>query len=313
MTNDRRSAVKKLKTLVYTPKSETESFRRRIEDSFTNVFLPNHVEKTEIDAEGIVSDMLTPQVYATDRIILYIHGGSFVGGSRASWRNFCASLANTSNTRVVVPEFRLAPKYAYPAALDDAKKVLKYLYQDGVQITIAADGSGASIALALVFCLKGEARKKIDNIVLLSPWLNLSGSASILHMKKCRDEILSPEAVRHCSNMYTYESNQVNPLVSPLCAQPQMFEDFPEVYIQMGEKEALKEDAEKFCALLKEADVPHILDVWPDMMFMFQMADEYIKEAHLAVIKLGKYVQDFKQRKRKESEEQDIQDNQESI
>lgn len=305
MTNDRRGAVKKLRTLVYTPKSETETFRRRIEDSFTNVFLPNHVEKTEIDADGIVCDMLTPQVYATDRIILYIHGGSFVGGSRASWRSFCASLANTSNTRVVVPEFRLAPKYAYPSALDDAKKVLKHLYSDDVQITIAADGSGASVAMALVFCLKGEARKKIDNIVLLSPWLNLSGSASILHMRKCRDEVITPEAIRHCSNMYTYESNQVNPLVSPLCATAEMLEEFPEIYIQMGEREALREDAEKFCTLLDEAHVPHTLDVWPDMMFMFQMADEYLKEAHLAVIKLGKYIQEYKQKKRAQYEQAD--------
>ncbi len=305
MTNDRRGAIKKLKTLVYTPKSETESFRRRIEDSFTNVFLPNYVEKTEVDVDGIKCDMLTPQVYATDRIMLYIHGGSFVGGSRASWRSFCASLANTANTRVVVPELRLAPKYAYPAALDDAKQILKYLYADDVQITIAADGSGASIALALVFCLKGEARKKIDNIVLLSPWLNLSSSASILHMKKCRDEVITPDAIRHCSNMYTYESNQVNPLVSPLCATAEMLEEFPEIYIQMGEKEALRQDAEKFCALLEEAHVPHTLDVWPDMMFMFQMADEYLKEAHLAVIKLGKYIQEFKQKKRAQEEQAD--------
>ena len=33
-----------------------------------------------------------------------------------------------------------------------------------------------------------------------------------------------------------------------------------------------------------------MLDVWPDMMFMFQMADEYLHESHLALDKVGKVV-----------------------
>ena len=33
-----------------------------------------------------------------------------------------------------------------------------------------------------------------------------------------------------------------------------------------------------------------MLDIWPDMMFMFQMADEYLHESHLALDKVGKVV-----------------------
>ena len=32
------------------------------------------------------------------------------------------------------------------------------------------------------------------------------------------------------------------------------------------------------------------LDVWPNMMFMFQMADEYLAESHLAIEKVGKLI-----------------------
>ena len=60
--------------------------------------------------------------------------------------------------------------------------------------------------------------------------------------------------------------------------------------IQMGEKEILLDDAKEFATNLRNAGNVCELDVWPDMMFMFQMADEYLHESHLALDKVGKIV-----------------------
>ena len=117
MANNRRAAIKRLKNLVFTPKSEIEQFRENIEKEFSSVFLPNRVEHTEKTINGVVCDVLTPEVYASDRVMVYIHGGSFIGGSRKSWRVFCASLAHASSTQIIVPEIRLAPQHPFPAAL----------------------------------------------------------------------------------------------------------------------------------------------------------------------------------------------------
>ena len=58
----------------------------------------------------------------------------------------------------------------------------------------------------------------------------------------------------------------------------------------MGSKEILLEDAKEFCARLKENGCKCELDIWKNMMFMFQMADEYLHESHLALDKVGKVV-----------------------
>ena len=58
----------------------------------------------------------------------------------------------------------------------------------------------------------------------------------------------------------------------------------------MGEKEILLDDAKAFAKNLIEAGNSCTLDVWPNMMFMFQMADEYLHESHLALDKVGKVV-----------------------
>ena len=290
MVNNRHAAIKKLKKLVFTPKAEIETFRQKIEEEFTEVFLPNRVEREEKLICGIPCDVLSPMVYATERVMIYIHGGSFIGGSRASWRSFCASLANATSTKIILPEIRLAPKFPFPAALDDIKNIFKTIYSDGPEILLGADGSGASIALGLILSLSDKARQRIKETILFSPWLDFSDSAPIFQIKKLRDEIITADAIKRTGNMYTYSSNLTNPLVSPLYMKSPMMINFPEIYIQMGEKEMIMSETERFCSLLHENNVKYTLDIEPGMMHMFQMADEYLNEAHLAIDRVGKHV-----------------------
>ncbi len=304
VVNDRKGAVKKLKCLAYTSKSETTAFREKIDKTFYTPILPNGVEYSEVNYGGIPCDVLSPEIYASNRVVLYIHGGSFVGGSRASYRCFCASLASKACARVVIPEFRLAPAFPYPSALEDIQQVFRALYTEE-QVTsslgnekdspsaspdfvIAADGSGASISLALLYNLRERYRQCISNVILFSPWLNLSASSPVLSAKKLSDDIISSDVLRKSSSVYTYEANTESPLVSPLLATDEQLLNFPPVIIQMGDTEILKEDALAFAERLKSLGNDVNVDLWPDMMFMFQMADDLIPESHLAMDKIGK-------------------------
>ena len=304
--NDRKGAVNKLKCLVYTSKSETASFREKIENTFYTPILPNRVERNESVYGGVTCDVLSPEIYSSNRVVLYIHGGSFVGGSRSSWRCFCSSLATKTCARVILPEFRLAPAFPYPAALEDIQSVFRALYTEE-QVTssldkdengnsvlpefiIAADGSGCSIALALLYNLRERYRACISNVILFSPWLNLSSESKILKAKKMSDDITSSDVLRKSSSVYTYAANTSLPLVSPLLATDEQLMQFPPVFIQMGEQEILKEDALAFADRLRSLGNKVEVDLWPGMMFMFQMADEFLHESHLALDKVGKIV-----------------------
>lgn len=310
IVNDRKSAIKKIKTLLFgakgTPKSNFEAFRARIDDEFRTVFLPNGVECSENNYGGVTCDVLAPEIYSSNRVMIYIHGGSFVGGSRESYRSFCSSLATKCFCRVVVPEYRLAPEFPYPAANEDLQNVFKNLFTEEQvacalntekgtkpklpEILIAADGSAASIACSLIFNLRDRYRNCIKKIILFSPWLDFSDDSIILSSKKKSDELITPEIIKKCRDIYTYESNAANPFVSPLLASEEDLKNFPSVYIQMGAKEVLLEDAKTFKEKLVRAGRECELDVWPDMMFMFQLADEFLHDSHLAVDKIGKMV-----------------------
>lgn len=296
--DNRKAAVKKLKLFSYNPKVNVNVFRQRIDEAFYTPILPNNVERQERNYGGVICDVLAPELYSSKRVMFYIHGGSFVGGSRAAYRGFCSVLANKCFCRVVVPEYRLAPVNAFPASIEDVQSVFRSLFTEEQidrsldsevpEFIIAADGAGASIAMALLLNLKDKFRKCIKKVVLFSPWLNLSKSSVLFNSKKKNcDEILSSDLIQNCASLYTYESNLENPLVSPLLAANNLLEGFPPVYIQCGGKEILLSDIKAFEALFKQLGLECRLDVWPEMMHLFQMADEYLDDAHKALDKLS--------------------------
>ena len=304
--DDRKAAIKKLKLLTYNSKSNLDSFRQKMEEAFTTVFLPNGVERTEYKYGNIDCDILSPEMYSSNRVMIYIHGGCFSGGSRKAYRTFCSSLATKCYCRVVIPEFRLAPAYPCPAAIEDVQAVFRSLFtEEQIQaslntdkastpklpeIIIAADGSGATIACALLYNLRERYKNCISHIVFFSPWLDLSPSSKIMSSKKISDEILNLDVFRKSVTDYTYTENTKISSVSPLLASDEQLKGFPPVFIQMGSKEILLDDAKEFAARLKENGSKCELDIWKGMMFMFQMADEYLHESHLALDKVGKVV-----------------------
>ena len=304
--NDRKAAIKKLKLLTYNSKSNLDSFRQKMEEAFSSVFLPNGVEKTEYKYGNIDCDILSPEMYSSNRVMIYIHGGCFSGGSRKAYRSFCSSLATKCYCRVVIPEFRLSPAYPCPAAIEDIQAVFRSLFtEEQIQaslntekgsnpklpeIIIAADGSGATIACALLYNLRERYRNCISHVVLFSPWLDLSSGSKIMSSKKISDEVLTLDVFKKSVTDYTYTENTKISSVSPLLADDEQLKGFPPVFIQMGSKEVLLEDAKEFIARLRENGNTCELDIWKGMMFMFQMADEYLHESHLALDKVGKIV-----------------------
>ena len=284
---DRKAALKKIRYLVLPHKGEVDAFRSKLERAFKTDFLPNRVDLVERKVGGIRCDIITPELLAAGRTILYIHGGSFVGGSCASWRSFCATLAHASSSRLVVPEFRLAPSHPFPCSVEDIESVFRQTESEGSvkELALAADGSGASLACALLLRMKKEERLAIKKLVLLSPWLDLSPQA--FGGRKIKDEVLTADDMKRAAELYTYSSNLSNPLVSPLKASNEELSSFPETYVQCGDKEALLTSSRYFCERLSSVGVKAVLNVFPGMMFSFQLADEFLTEAHEALERIG--------------------------
>jgi len=306
MENNRKGAIKKLKLLTYNSKTNLEVFRNKMDTAFHSPFLPNGVERTEYNYGGVTCDILAPEIYSSNCILIYIHGGSFAGGSRQTYRAFCSSLAAKCYSRVVIPEFRLSPASPYPAAIEDIQAVFRAVFTEEQitaslnsennkkpsmpEIIIAADGSGASIASALLFNLRDRYRACIKQVVFFSPWLDISETSRVMTIKKISDEVFVADNFKKSCSDYTFASNTNIAAVSPMSASDEELENFPPLFIQMGSKELLLDDAKTFTERMKKLGNECQLDVWEDMMFMFQMVPEFLHESHLALDRVGKIV-----------------------
>lgn len=306
LQKERQNAIKRLRTFLFTSKTDIQQYRRRIDEAFSETFLPNRVELEERTFDGVACDVIRPEMYSTDRLMIYVHGGSFIAGSRLAYRSFVSSLANACSCVAIVPEFRLAPAFPFPFSVNDIQSVFRCVYTERMQkafaveeeggdarmpeILIAADTSGASIALGFLLNLKAKFRKAIKRVILFSPWLDISEDNSKIMTRRGGDEIFTSESVRLCAENYATPEKRNTPLVSPLLATEEQFEAFPEVYMQMGGREMFLDEAREFEGKLSSMGIGCTLDVWKDMMPLFQMADDSLAESHLAVEKIGRMV-----------------------
>src|SRR5574344_1920095 len=146
-TQAAKTAGKLFRKAVFNPKLHVKTIRENYDAILSTVTLPNNVDRQEVDVGTVMADMLIPEMAIGDRTILYAHGGDFVAGSRRSARTLCASLAPESACRLLLPEYRLAPEYPFPNALEDMFAAYAWLLRQGVpasEIFLAGDGAGAN-------------------------------------------------------------------------------------------------------------------------------------------------------------------------
>jgi epsilon-lactone hydrolase len=86
-------------------------------------------------------------------VIVYLHGGGYSSGLAAWARRGTARLALGTGARVVAPDYRLAPRFAFPAAHEDVLAVYQHLIGRGgyapTRIAVAGDSAGGALAVTL--------------------------------------------------------------------------------------------------------------------------------------------------------------------
>ena len=84
-----------------------------------------------------------------ERTVVHFHGGGYCVGSARTARAWAAHLSARAACRVVLPEYRLAPEHPHPAALEDARAVMKALLSDVAPTSVVVSGDSAGGGLAL--------------------------------------------------------------------------------------------------------------------------------------------------------------------
>jgi len=239
---------------------------------------------------GLYVEWLTPKGRMDGKLLLYLHGGGYVVGSCDMYRQFVSHLARAGQIRTLLPEYRLAPEHRFPAAIDDSVALYRSLLAMGIKagdIIIAGDSAGGGLTVATLLALRDAGEPLPAAAVLLSPFLDLTGSGESMRTRAAQDPFFRAEDLPDVADLYCEPHQRGFPLVTPVFAD---IEGLPPMFIQVGDDEILLSDSERIADACIAAGIAVELEIWPEMWHVFQMFVGKMPEARHAVNKIGQYI-----------------------
>jgi epsilon-lactone hydrolase len=270
--------------------ASVERERQGMEQAAKLAWLPRGTQVKQVTVGGVPAEWVTAEGAAPDRIMVYLHGGSYSAGSPRTHRALVARLSRATGATGVVLDYGLAPERPFPAAVVDTLAAYRWLLQNGTRpehIVLAGDSAGGGLALAVALALRDGGSPLPAGIVCLSPWTDLAGTGASLKTRAKADPWLNPDGVVPEANRYLAGASPQNPLASPYYGNPR---GLPPIFIQVGDDEILLDDATRMAERARAAGVETTLEVWPGMWHVWQAFTPYIPEARQAIERIGAWV-----------------------
>ena len=184
---------------------------------------------------------------SSDRTIIFIHGGAYVGEINYQHYLFCYLLARKLNAYVLAPAYPLAPKHTY----EESFNLITELYKEYMDDNIILMGDSAGGGFVLSFCqhLNRINLAQPDNIVVFSPWVDVSMSGSY---DSKSDPVLGEAGLREMGKSWAGELNTTDYRVSPLFGDN---ENLAKTLIFVGDNEIFYKDVLKYVENLKSSNI----------------------------------------------------------
>jgi epsilon-lactone hydrolase len=285
-----RLGLRQLGHRVLDPARPWEVQRRRLDRLMRASPVPRGTTVVQRVINGVRTEIVTAGGTGTGRTVVHFHGGGYCVGSALLARGWAAHLSAQTASRVVLPEYRLAPAHAHPAALDDARDALNAVLGGAgpASVVVSGDSAGGGLALSLVLALRDEGRELPAGCILLSPWLDLGMDRRAVPELVERDMVLSPGWLQACAAGYAHPSKWADPSVSPLLAA---HGGLPPLLIQAGSDELLAPDAERLAASASAAGVDVTYTRWPRMWHDFALQPGLLAAADSALSQAAWFVE----------------------
>ncbi len=205
------------------------------------------------------------------RTVFYLHGGGFTKPSDPRHWRFATRLADALGARTVFPLYPLAPEYT----VEDSFNAMVDLFLEVAAtspegVVLAGDSAGGGYALALALALRDRGEAQPTALVLLAPWVDLTGPDAETRAAAERDPWLS---LAHLSIYAGFWAGSTrtdvlsDPRVSPGLGD---LRGLPPTQIFCGTRDLLQPGCDALFARAEEADwaveyvvTPGLVHVYP--------------------------------------------------
>ncbi|MCQ2483310.1 MAG: alpha/beta hydrolase [Clostridia bacterium] len=219
-------------------------------------------------ADGLLMDLYRPRV-STDSfpVIVNVHGGGWFYGNKEVYQYYCMRLAQHGYA-VVNFNYRLAPRYKFPAQLEDTNAALTWVVEhsaeyglDTNKICVVGDSAGAQIA-GIYVCMLTDTKYRNRIISEYGGKINFPANLMIRVMgMNCgvydvRDERFTRVFIKKTHNM--------DKAASDAAVLEHVTKAFPPCFIMSGNNDFLLQDAHKLGKKLDELGVCNTVKIYGD-------------------------------------------------
>ena len=166
-------------------------------------------------------------IKSNGKTLIYIHGGGYVIGGGLSGLTEAAYMAALSGYKIIAIDYRLAPEYKYPYAVDDVFNVYKELLKTTKASDIGVYGTSTGGALTLILAQKAKDNNvpMMKAIAALTPWSDIDKIGdSYLTNENIDNSIVSYQGwIRSAADAYASGFDLKDPYLSPVYGDTQGF------------------------------------------------------------------------------------------
>jgi acetyl esterase/lipase len=270
--------------------SSVAEMREEIEQLAVIDPAPPEIQRQRINASGADAEWIRPSGVKVDRAILYLHGGGYVIGSVNSHRALIARIARAANVHALGVDYRRAPEHPFPAPVEDATAVFRWLLANGFsanQIAIADDSAGGGLAVATLVAIRDAGFALPACAVAMSPWTDLEALGESYTANRELDNLCHQQGILNLARLYLAGQNPRNPLAAPLYAD---LHRLPPLLIHVGEAETLLDDSTRIADRARAQGVEVELKKWTDMPHAFQLFLPTIPESIQSIAEIGAFI-----------------------
>lgn len=252
------------------PIDEFRSIEMLLDDLCRVVMRPvvasHDVNQRRVELGGVPGILLTPEDREPVGVILYLHGGGYIGTSPTMYSFFTARLAHETNCTVFVADYRLAPEFPYPAAVADAAAAFGALVDLGTppgRLIVAGDSGGGGVANSLLVGAEGVPEvPRPAGLLLFSPEVDL-----LLDEPSVTEN--APHDILPWNIPTTAYLHGTDPTSDGVTTVNADVDDFPPTFVCWGSDEMFRDPIRRFVDRLAVSGVPHETHESPGMFHVF--------------------------------------------
>ena len=213
--------------------------------------------------------------------LVFFHGGGWTIGDLDTHDVLCRELANGARCEVFSVEYRLAPEYPFPAAVEDCIAATRFVSRTSKCVAVGGDSAGANLAAVVALHARDHAGPALRFQLLIYPATDQNLETESLRRNGEGYLLTRPLMERFRANYLPRAADYADWRASPALARSHA--GLPPAFILTAGFDPLRDEGKQYAELLARAGVQVAYRDYPDMIHGFIVMGGMVDAANAAV------------------------------